>query len=207
MPQQQPEFRDNRLLHGLLAWIALVWVITAIAPYNRFDWFLENILVFVYGSILIATYRRFAFSNTSYTLFIMFITLHLVGAHYTYSETPIGYWMSDLFDLQRNHYDRVIHFAYGLLCAYPFRELLTRAAGVYRNGWSYFLPVCIILAFSGFYEMIEMIVARIVSPEAGDAYLGTQGDIWDAQKDMLMAFSGAVLGMAMTRWRRATDPV
>jgi putative membrane protein len=201
MPKHPPEFRDNRLLHGLLILIALVWIITAISPYNRFDWFLENILVFVYGAILIATYHRFAFSNTSYILFVIFITLHLVGAHYTYSETPIGYWLKDLFDLQRNHYDRMIHFAYGLLCAYPFRELLIRAAGVQGSGWAYFLPVCIILAFSGFYEMIEMVVARIVSPEAGDAYLGTQGDIWDAQKDMLMGFSGAVLAMTITRWR------
>lgn len=207
MPQQELHFRDNHLLHGLLIWIAIIWVITAISPYNRFDWFLENILVFIYGAIFVTTYRRFAFSNTSYTLLIVFFTLHLIGAHYTYAETPAGYWIRDLFNLQRNHYDRVIHFSYGLLCAYPFRELLTRAIGVRGNGWSYFLPVCLILAFSGFYEMIEMVVAMIVSPESGDAYLGTQGDIWDAQKDMLMAFSGAVTAMAITRWRHTTGSV
>jgi putative membrane protein len=190
-------FSANRPLQGMLLWLVLLWVITAIDPFNRRDWLLENLLVFLYGFLLLVTYRRFAFSNLSYGLFTVFLSLHLVGAHYTYAETPFGFWLQDLFALERNHYDRIVHFSFGLLIAYPFRELLLRAAGL-RRSWSYLLSVAIVLAFSNFYEIIEAIVAEIVSPELGSAYLGTQGDIWDAQKDAFAAFLGAVMGMLVT---------
>jgi putative membrane protein len=188
--------RRNRPLQLMLVWLVLVWVIAAISPYNRFDWLLENLLVIIYGVILVATYRVFAFSNLSYFLFTVFITLHLVGGHYTYAETPVGYWIRDAFSLSRNPYDRIVHFAYGLLCAYPFREVLLRVAGV-RLTWAPFVAVNMVLAFSGFFEVVEAVIAMIVSPELGDAYLGTQGDIWDAQRDMLAATVGATLAMAM----------
>jgi putative membrane protein len=190
-------FIVNHPLQGMLLWLVLLWVITAIDPFNRHDWLLENLLVFIYGFLLVITYRRFAFSNLSYGLFTVFLSLHLVGAHYTYAETPLGFWLQDLFDLERNHYDRIVHFSFGLLIAYPFRELLLRAAGL-RRSWSYLLSVVLVLAFSNFYEIIEAIVAEIVSPELGTAYLGTQGDIWDAQKDAFVAFLGAVIAMILT---------
>ena len=194
MPLQP--FRSNRPLQLMIAWLLVLWVVTAIEPFNRRDWLLENLLVFIYSGLLVVTYRRFAFSNMSYLLFTFFMSLHLVGAHYTYAETPFGFWLQDAFAASRNHYDRIVHFAYGLLIAYPFREILMRAAGV-RLAWSYFLPVVTVLAFSGFYEVIEAIVAEIVSPELGDAYLGTQGDGWDAEKDMFLAFAGACMAMTM----------
>jgi putative membrane protein len=197
-------FAGNRFLQGILVWLGAVWLVAAIAPFNRFDWLLENLLVFIYGALLVLTYRRFAFSNLSYGLFAVFMTLHLVGAHYTYSETPIGFWLQDLFDLSRNHYDRIVHFSFGLLLAYPFRELLLRAAGV-RPAWSYLLVVITVLGFSGFYEALEGVVAMVVSPELGAAYLGTQGDEWDAQKDTALAFAGAVLTMSLV-WRRNRRP-
>jgi len=190
-------FRDNRFLQGLLVWLLLLWVITAIEPFNRRDWLLENLLVFIYGTLLILTYRRFAFSNLSYGLFGLFMSMHLVGAHYTYSEVPFGFWLQDVLDLSRNHYDRIVHFSFGLLIGYPFRELLIRAVGV-RPAWSYLMVMITVLGFSGFYEALEGIVAVIVSPELGAAYLGTQGDEWDAQKDTALAFSGAVTAMAVT---------
>lgn len=193
-------FRQNHFLQGLILWLLALWVITAIAPFNRRDWFLENLLVFIYSGLLVLTYRRFAFSNRSYFLFAVFMSLHLVGAHYTYAETPFGFWLRDAFELSRNHYDRIVHLAYGLLIAYPFREILLRAAGV-RAGWSYFLPVVGILAFSAFYELLEAAVAMIVSPELGAAYLGTQGDEWDAEKDSFLAFAGAIATMCLVRWR------
>jgi putative membrane protein len=199
--QQPLAFRDNRPLQGMVAWLGLLWIITAIEPFNRFDWFLENLLVFIYGALLAATHHRFAFSNLSYGLFTLFLSLHLIGAHYTYTETPPGFWLQALFDLERNHYDRILHFCYGLLCAYPFHEILLRAAAV-RPAWSYFPAVCGVLSFSAFYELIEAVVAMLVSPETGDAYLGTQGDIWDGQKDMFLAFSGAVIAMTLTRLLR-----
>jgi putative membrane protein len=197
-PAMKPmPFSVNRPLQGMLLWLVLLWVISAIAPFNRHDWLLENLLVFLYGFLLVLTYRRFAFSNLSYGLFTVFLSLHLVGAHYTYAETPFGFWLQDLFDLERNHYDRIVHFSFGLLIAYPFRELLLRAAGL-RRSWSYLLSVTIVLAFSNFYEIIEAIVADIVSPDLGSAYLGTKGDIWDAQKDSFVAFIGAVIAMTIT---------
>ena len=194
-----PAFRSNRLLQGLVCWLIVLWIITAIEPFNRRDWFLENLLVFFYGTLLVLTYRRFAFSGLSYLLFTVFMSLHLVGAHYTYAEVPFGFWLQDALGMTRNHYDRIVHFSFGLLIAYPFRELLMRAAGVVRS-WSYLLAVCIVLAFSGFYEVIEGIVAMIVDPELGMAYLGTQGDVWDAQKDTFLAFCGSVIAMLIT-WR------
>ncbi len=189
-----PTFGRNRFLQGLILWLLLLWVLTAIAPFDRRDWLLENLLVFVYAVLLIITYRRFTFSNVSYALFVVFLSLHLVGAHYTYAETPLGFWLQGGFDLERNHYDRIVHFCYGLLCVYPFREILLRASGV-RVPWSYFLATTGILAFSAFYEVIEMVVAELVAPDLGAAYLGTQGDTWDAQKDSALAFAGASASM------------
>lgn len=188
---------SNRFLLFLLMWLCGLWAITAVDPFNRRDWLLENLLVFFYVGLLIVTYRRFQFSNLSYGLFAIFLSLHFVGAHYTYAETPVGFWLQEMLDLSRNHYDRIVHFAFGLLVAYPMYELLRRAARV-RREWSYLLVITLVLGFSGFYETLEAIVAVIVSPELGDAYLGTQGDEWDAQKDTALAFMGAVITMALT---------
>jgi putative membrane protein len=128
----------------------------------------------------------------------------MIGAHYTYAETPLGFWMQDWFGFARNHYDRIVHFSFGLLIVYPFREILLRRSGV-SNRWSYYLAVCCILAFSGFYEILEAVAAMVVSPELGVAFLGTQGDQWDAQKDSLLAFVGAVVGMLITHALKNKD--
>lgn len=184
-------------MQGLVLWLIVFWVITAIKPLYPRDWLLENLLVFFYAALLIITYRRFRFSNLSYALFTLFLSLHLLGAHYTYSETPFGFWLQDWFGFARNHYDRIVHFCFGLLIAYPFREILLRQTGVKRE-WSYFLAVTLVLAFSAFYEVIEGLAATIFSPELGAAYLGTQGDEWDAQKDSAMAFAGAIIAMCVT---------
>lgn len=206
MDEIQPDFRHNRPLQLMLGWLLLYWVVMAFNPFDRFDWLLENLLVFIYGALLVATYRRFAFSNLSYALFTVFMTLHLTGAHYTYAETPLGYWLMEWLNLERNHFDRIVHFSFGLLCGYPFYELLRRLAATGR-GWSGFLTVNLILSFGGVYEVIEMLVAEIVSPDLGMAYLGTQGDEWDAQKDMGLAFIGAIITIAITlAWPR-TDVV
>jgi putative membrane protein len=196
-------FAANRPLQAMVVWLLIYWGITAISPFDRFDWLLENLLVIIYGVLLAATYRRFAFSNLSYGLFTLFITLHLTGAHYTYAETPLGFWLMEWLELGRNHFDRIAHFAYGLLCGYPLYEILRRLARTSR-GWSGFLAVTLVIGFSGFYEVIEMVVAEIVSPELGDAYLGTQGDGWDAQKDMGLALLGAIIAAIVTlKWPRA----
>lgn len=190
-------FRSNRMLQGLVLWLVVIWVITAIEPLYPRDWLLENLLVFIWSALLVFTYRRFQFSNLSYGLFIVFLSLHLAGAHYTYAETPFGFWLQDWFGFERNHYDRIVHCSFGLLIAYPMREILLRTSGL-SVAWSYFITLNCILAFSAIYEVIEAVTAAIVSPELGAAYLGTQGDEWDAQKDAGLAFLGSIIAMLLT---------
>jgi putative membrane protein len=187
-------FKNNRLLQALICWLIAIWTVTAINPLYPRDWLLENLLVFIFTALLALSYRKFTFSNLSYTLFVIFISLHLGGAHYTYSETPFGFWMQDLFGFSRNHYDRLVHFSFGLLLAYPFREILLRKAKVITT-WSYFVAIVGILGFSALYEVLEGIAAFTASPELGTAYLGTQGDQWDSQKDTFMAFAGSIIAM------------
>lgn len=176
----------------LLAAYLLLWGWLAIAPIDRQDWLLENLLAVTLVLILVLTYRRFQFSTFSYVLIALFMALHAIGAHYTYAKVPAGFWLQDTFGLSRNPFDRIVHFAYGLLLVLPIRELLMRLAGI-RGFWSYYLPISAVLAQSGIFEVVEAVVASIVSPELGSAYLGTQGDEWDAQKDMTAAFTGALL--------------
>lgn len=200
-------FPGVRPTHSLLAgWLLLFWIITALNPSYRQDWLLENLLVLVAAAILLGSYRRFRFSTASYALITLFLTLHLIGAHYTYSETPFGFWLQDWFDLQRNHYDRLVHFAFGILLAYPVRELLLRVTGV-KQYWAALLAICVVLALSALFEAMEALAAVLVSPDLGTAYLGTQGDEWDAQKDSMLAMFGAILAMIWltfrSRWRQA----
>ena len=125
------------------------------------------------------------------------MTLHAIGAHYTYAEVPAGFWLKDALHLSRNHFDRLVHFSFGLLLGYPIREVLIRAAGV-RTPRGSLLAVMVVQACSDFFEMLESWAAQLVSPELGAAYLGTQGDVWDAQKDMTAAFLGAIVAMGLT---------
>lgn len=195
----------RRTAMGLLLGYAIIWIWLAINPVNRHDWFLENLLTVGLVAVLVLSYRRFTFSVTSYSLIAAFMVLHAIGAHYTYAEVPFGFWLKDLGGLSRNPFDRIVHFAYGLLLVYPLRELLVRLAGL-QGRWSYVMPVSSILAQSGFFEVIEAIVAMIVSPELGSMYLGTQGDEWDAQKDMAAAFGGAMVTMFLTATLFARQP-
>lgn len=202
-------FRDHRLLQALMGCYSLVWIATAIAPLHRHDWFLENLLVGVMVAILIGTYRAFPLSDLSYLLITAFMTLHAIGAHYTYAEVPLGFWIQETFGFSRNHFDRIVHLSFGLLMAYPIREVFLRVANA-RGFWAYYLPLDVTLAFSALYEIMEMVIATMVAPGTGDAWLGTQGDVWDAQKDMGLAAFGASLCMCVTalvRTLRAPRPV
>ena len=131
--------------------------------------------------------------------------MHLAGAHYTYDQVPFGFELGELFGTTRNMYDRFVHFAFGLLLAYPMRELCVRLVGV-RNAWAYYLPVDITLSLSAVYEIIEWFSALRVPPAVAMAFLGAQGDIWDAQTDMLMAGSGAILSMIIVAGLRQKWP-
>lgn len=173
------------------------WIALAIRPLDRSDWLLENLLIFISVGVLGFTHRKFQFSNFSYALILIFLVFHTIGAHYTYAKVPAGFWVKEWLHLDRNHYDRVIHFSFGFLLLYPMRELLMRSAHA-RERWGAWLAVAALAALSSFFEIIEAVVAQIVAPELGAAYLGTQGDIWDAQKDMACAFVGAVLAAILT---------
>ena len=184
--------RYSRLPIFLFGAYVVFWAAMAITPLDRFDWFLENLLVFATVPWLIHMYRRRPLSDASYVLIVLFYCLHAVGSHYTYSEAPIGYWVSDLLGLERNHYDRAVHFSFGLLLCYPLAELVARTMQP-RGNWALAIAVMIVCTCSLAYETMEWIVAAIVSPEASLAFLGTQGDVFDAQKDSALAALGAII--------------
>lgn len=197
MTDRATQFRRNRVLVLIVTLYAAIWVVTALTATNRFDWFLENILVFVFVTAMVYGFARIRISNLSYLLIFIFLSFHAVGSNTTYSESIPGFWMQQAFGWERNHYDRVVHFLFGLLFAYPLRELLTRSAGV-RTPWRPILVGAVILGLSNLYEIIEWIAARTVEPQAAMAFLGTQGDVFDAQKDSALAIAGAVLGLTLT---------
>ncbi len=192
-PTRRP-FRENPLLKVYLLTFLLVWVWTFIGTTDRTNWFTENALTILFIGGLALSHRRFRFSDLSYTLMFVYILLHIYGAMDTYAENPLGYWLKDRFGAARNPYDRIVHFSFGSLLAYPMRDYFMNHFKWPR--WvCWVLPVEITMSFSAAYELIEWAVAEVLFPAEGPAYLGLQGDAWDAQKDMGLAFTGAVLSM------------
>ncbi|MFN8417180.1 MAG: DUF2238 domain-containing protein [Cytophagaceae bacterium] len=169
-----------------------VWISTLLGTSDINNWILENTLTVLFLLFLIFTYKKYTFSDVTYLLITIYLCLHVYGSKYTYAENPFGYWLQDVLHTSRNHYDRIVHFSFGFLLAYPMREMFLRWLK-YPAIVAWILPIEITLSVSGFYELIEWSVADVFFPSQGDAYLGTQGDIWDAQKDMFLAFSGAIL--------------
>ncbi len=190
-PGRTPIKKNYWILTFLLVFFA-IWVSTLVGTSDIANWILENILVFLFLGFLLLTYKRYQFSDLSYLLMCVYLCGHVYGSKYTYAENPLGYWLQDKFDWERNHYDRIIHFSFGFLLAYPMRELfLTWLKFPAWVAWT--LPVEVTLSISGFYELVEWAVADLFFPEQGLAYLGTQGDTWDAQKDIALAFFGAII--------------
>jgi putative membrane protein len=188
----------------------VLWSAMAISPIDWHNWILASVLPAIVLGGLVVGRRVLPLSAASYLLIGAFITLHTIGAHYTYARVPLGAWVSPFLGDGRNDYDRIVHFAFGLLLAAPLRDAFARAA---RGFLLYYLPVMTILGLSSLWEILESWVARIVSPELGAAYLGSQGDVWDAQKDMAAAFCGALLWLALSVWthrrnaRAGAEPV
>lgn len=181
---------------ALLSWYFALSLWTAYAPADREFWLLASILPTVFVLVLVATHRWIPLSYVSYTLIAVFLTMHAIGVHYTYARVPAGGWMEYVLPVSRNHYDRVVHFCFGFLLAYPMEELLRLSTGV--RGWLlYYFPVMTVLGLSGLWEMIESWVAQAVHPELGITYLGSQGDMWDAQRDMAAALYGSLLCVAL----------
>jgi putative membrane protein len=200
---------SSRIPRYLLALYLLIWLALGLQPKYRQDWALENLLVAVALPLLIFGYRRLRFSNAAYVCLFIFFCIHAIGAHYTYSEVPYDEWARTLtgrsldaaFGWQRNHYDRFVHFAYGLLLAPAAVELLDRRAP--QEGlWRWVLPMLFMASHSVIYEVVEMTAALMFGGDLGVAYLGTQGDEWDSQKDMALAMAGAVVAVTWLRmWR------
>ena len=191
---------------ALLALIfGVVFMVLSISPHDRGDWALENFLALIFVIVLGLSYKKFPLSRISYTLIFFFMCLHEIGAHYTYAKVPydqffmtnFGFSLNDLMGWERNHFDRSVHFLFGLLLAYPIRELYCRIADS-KGFWSYFFPLELTMAASMMFELFEWGAAEMFGGDLGIAYLGTQGDIWDAHKDMALASLGAFLAMGIT---------
>ena len=177
-----------------LGLVSAALILSGINPHDRLTWFLEIFPILLGAPILILTYRRFRFTALVYRLMFVHALILILGGHYTYARVPLGFWVQELFDLSRNHYDRLGHLAQGFVPAMIARELLLRTSPLRAGKWSAFLVVCVCLALSATYEFVEWWSALALGQSA-EAFLGTQGDPWDTQWDMFLAGMGAVLAL------------
>lgn len=197
--------RKARLVGVLGALFAVEFAWLALRPVSRSDWALENGLAVGLVVLLGVTRKRFPLSTLSYVSLFVFLGLHEIGAHYTYAQVPYdaflrrwtGWSPDEAFGFERNQFDRLVHFCYGLLFAMPIREVYLRIADV-EGFWGYFLPLDFAMSTSMLYELLEWAAALLVGGDLGQTYLGTQGDVWDAQKDMGLASLGALIAMGTT---------
>lgn len=189
-------YMTNRWLWIFISIFSIIWIDSFIGATDINNWILENIPTLMLLVFLIATYQKYQFSDLSYLLICIFLCLHVYGAKYTYTENPFGYWLKDYFNTSRNHYDRIVHFSSGFLLAYPVREFSLKWMK-FPKFVSWILPIELALSVSALYELAEWAVADVFFTGYRDTYLGTQGDIWDAQKDIFLAFLGAIVAMAV----------
>ena len=182
-----------------LLWVGIFLAVlawSAIEPYDRLTWWMEVLPALAGFAVLVITRQRFQLTELVYILILVHAIILMVGGHYTYAEVPIGDWWRDFNGGDRNDYDKLGHLAQGFIPALIAREILLRNEVVTRRGWLSFLVLCIVLAISAFYELIEW-WAALVSQEAADSFLGTQGYIWDTQSDMMWALCGAILSLLL----------
>lgn len=182
---------SDRELLALLAVVTVALVISGIGPSDYMTWVLEVLPVLIVAPLLIFTRQRFPLTRLCYWFIVVHALILILGGHYTYAKVPLGFWIQDAFDLARNPYDRIGHLAQGFIPALVAREILLRKTPLRSGGWLFLLVVSVCLAFSAFYEMIEWWVA-ILAGLSAEAFLGTQGDIWDTQWDMFLALIGAM---------------
>jgi putative membrane protein len=191
----------ERYLYGYLLLIISLLVATAIQPYDRGTWLMEVAPVIIAMPVLLLTYRILPLTTLLYTLIFLHATVLIVGGAYTYARVPLGFWMQDMFSFSRNNYDRIGHFFQGFVQALVAREILIRKGYVTNRRMLGFLCICVAMAFSAWYELIEWAAALILG-QAADEFLGTQGDPWDTQWDMFMCFIGSVTAiLTMSRFQ------
>lgn len=192
--------RDRELV-VLLALLGVVVVWSWIEPFDRLTWWLESLPALMGAVILLASRRGFPLTRLLYYLIFVHAVILVVGGHYTYARVPLGFWLQDLFDLARNPYDRIGHVAQGFVPALIAREILLRKGVVKAGGWLFFLVTCIVLALSAFYELIEW-WSSVIGGDGSQEFLGTQGDVWDAQWDMLLALLSAMAAqLLLAHWQ------
>lgn len=198
---KHPPVAHRRYVAILAVLYLLLGIVLGVDPYDRHTWTLEHVMVAVGFFVLLLSYRAFPLSRLSYTLIFVFLCFHEIGTHFNYSRVPYNEWFSmltgnslnDLLSLERNHYDRAIHFLYGLLLAWPYREAFLHA--VRSNPppfWSYLLPLTFTTSTSVVYEFVEWAAVLVYGGELGKAFLGVQGDEWDSHSDTLCAIAGAL---------------
>jgi putative membrane protein len=178
----------------LAASFAVVWIVAAINPLDRGAWLLENLLVIGFIPVVLVIGRYFKVSDASYTLITLFLIMHIIGSHWTYAEVPFGFTLGEWLGTERNMYDRLLHFSFGFLMAYPIREIFLRVTGA-RGFWSYYIPLDIVLSFSAIYEVLEWGALAISDSSTGTLFLAHQGDIFDPAKDIANAGVGALTAM------------
>lgn len=176
---------------ALLGVVLVSMIISVIEPYEMGTWFLEVVPVLIGIPILFFTFKRFPLTPLTYRLLTIHALILILGGHYSYARVPLGFWIQDLFDFSRNHYDRIGHLAQGFIPAILAREILLRTSPLKPGKWLFVIVMSIVLAFSAFYEMIEW-WAAIAGGDSAESFLGTQGDIWDTQWDMFIALLGAI---------------
>jgi putative membrane protein len=180
----------------LLALAGLVLIVSGIRPFDRVTWWLEVAPVLIGAPVLVATFSRFRLSPLLYRLLFLHAVILMVGGHYSYARVPVGFWVQDWLDLARNHYDRLGHLAQGFIPAILAREILIRLSPLRRGRWLCVLVICMCLAFSAFYELLEW-WAALIGGAASESFLGTQGDVWDTQWDMFLALFGAISALLL----------
>lgn len=192
-------YSANPLLWLLTSSFVTIWALTLAFTSDLNNWLLENLLTVVSLIFLLGTYKRYHFSDLSYTFIWLFLCLHVYGSQHTYAENSFGYWLQDVLGTERNHYDRIVHFSFGFLLAYPVYEVFTQWVK-YPLSLARWMPIQLALSVSSLYELLEWAVADIFFQEQGAAYLGTQGDVWDAQKDVFLALLGASISSLAMRY-------
>ncbi|MBK6352101.1 MAG: DUF2238 domain-containing protein [Saprospiraceae bacterium] len=189
-------FKSNKWLWLFIIVFIIVWVNTYLGTTDLSNWLLENTLTVLSLIFLISTFKKYQFSDLTYLFICIYLCMHVYGSKYTYAENPLGFYIQDILHTSRNQYDRIVHFSFGFLLAYPIRELFIQWLK-YPKSAAWITPIEISLSIGGIYELIEWAVADIFFTEQGAAYLGTQGDVWDAQKDVFYAFTGAILASSL----------
>jgi putative membrane protein len=180
----------------LLVATIVALIVSRIGALEPGTWVLEVFPIFLAIPVLVATAKRFPLTPLAYRLLFVHALILMLGGHYTYAKVPLGFWVQDALHLGRNHYDRLGHFAQGFVPAIIAREILLRRSPLQRGKWLFFLVICICLAVSASYELIEWLAA-LLGGSSADAFLGTQGDVWDTQWDMFMALVGALSALVL----------